>query len=54
MSSNGYKAQYKTSAGGVWQTKVSGTEHTCLAEYNRLKDKHPFARVVDSNGRVVC
>ena len=48
MSSNGFKAQYKTSANGAWQTKTSGTEQTCLSEYNRLKNAHPFARVIDS------
>lgn len=53
MSSNGFKAQYKTSANGAWQTKTSGTEQTCLSEYNRLKNAHPFARVIDSAGRVV-
>lgn len=53
MSSNGYKAQYKTSGNSSWQTKTSGTENSCLSEMNRLKDKYPFARVVDSAGRVV-
>lgn len=53
MSSNGYKAQYKTSANSTWQTKTTGTENTCLSEMTRLKEKHPFARVVDSAGRVV-
>ncbi len=52
-NSNGFKAQYKTSAGGAWQTKTSGTEHTCLNELSRLKSNYPFARVVDSDGRVV-
>lgn len=52
-NSNGFKAQYKTSPGASWQTKTSGTEQTCLSEYSRLKAKYPFARVVDSNDRVV-
>ena len=53
MSSNGFKAQYKTSSNSAWQTKTSGTENSCLSELTRLKDKYPFARVVDSAGRVV-
>lgn len=52
-NSNGYKAQYKTSANGAWQTKTSGTENTCLSELNRLRSQHPYSRVIDSDGRVV-
>lgn len=54
MSSNGFKAQYKTSAGGAWQTKVSGTEHTCLNELARLSAQYPYSRVIDSSGKVVA
>lgn len=52
-NANGFKAQYKTTAGGAWNTKLSGTEQSCLKEYERMKDKHPFVRVIDSDGRTV-
>lgn len=54
MAGNSYKAQWKNSANGAWQTKLSGTEQSCLAELSRLRDKYPFAQVVDSSGRVVA
>lgn len=50
---NNFKAQYKFSSNGVWQTKTSGNEHSCFSEYERLKAKYAFARVIDSSGRVV-
>lgn len=51
--SNNYKAQYKSSPGGQWQTKLSGGEHGCMASYQTLKQNYEFARVIDPNGRVV-
>ena len=52
-NSNGFKAQYKTSAGGAWQTKLSGSEHGALQAYEKLKEQYSFARVIDSDGRTV-
>lgn len=52
-NSNGFKAQWKPYATAQWQTKLAGTEASCLNEYTRLKDKYPFARVIDSDGRTV-
>lgn len=53
-NSNGYKAQYKTSAGSPWQTKLSGTEHSALQAKQRLEGSYAFTRVIDPDGRVVC
>lgn len=52
-NSNGFKAQWKPYAGAQWQTKLAGTEQSCLNEYARLKNQHQFARVIDSEGRTV-
>ena len=51
--SSSYKAQYKSAANMQWQTKQSGTENSCLSTYQNLKNQHPFARVIDPDGRVV-
>ncbi|MND74404.1 hypothetical protein D3C80_659950 [compost metagenome] len=48
-----FKAQYKSAANMQWQTKQSGTEVSCMREYQNLKQKYDFARVIDPNGRVV-
>lgn len=53
-NANGYKAQYKTTPGGAWDTKLSGTEHSCLLEKTRLEQRYKYVRVVDSDGRVVA
>jgi|MedtruStandDraft_1076414.scaffolds.fasta_scaffold02177_6 hypothetical protein len=52
MSSN-YQAQYKSSATQQWQTKTYGSEMGCMQELARLREKYPFARVIDPAGRVV-
>lgn len=52
-NSNGFKAQYKTSAGGAWQTKMAGSEQGAFQAYERLKDQYSFARVIDSDGKTV-
>lgn len=48
-----FKAQYKSAANQQWQTKTSGSEMGCMQAYQTLKQKYDFARVVDSDGRVV-
>lgn len=48
-----FKAQYKPSANAQWQTKLSGTEHSCFREKERLDKQYPFTRVVDPDNRVV-
>lgn len=53
-NANGFKAQYKTNPGGQWQTKLSGTEHSCLLTMRRLQGEYEFVRVIDSDGRVVA
>lgn len=53
-NANGFKAQYKTSPGGAWQVKTSGTEHTCLLEKTRLEQRYKYVRVIDADGRVVA
>lgn len=53
-NANGYKAQYKTTPGGSWATKLSGTEHSCLLEKARLEARYKYVRVVDSDDRVVA
>lgn len=53
-SANGFKAQYKTTPGSVWSTKLSGTEHSCLLEKTRLEARYKYVRVIDSDGRVVA
>jgi len=52
MSTN-YQAQYRSSAIQQWQTKTYGSELGCMQELARLREKYPFARVVDPQGRVV-
>ena len=52
-NSNGYKAQYKISANGAWQTRATGTEQTCMSALSALASKYPYSRVIDSDGRVV-
>lgn len=51
---NGFKAQYKTTPGGAWNVKVSGTEMTCLNEKTRLESRYKYVRVIDSDGNVVA
>lgn len=51
---NGFKAQYKTTPGGSWNNKLSGTEHSCLLEKTRLETRYKYVRVIDSDGRVVA
>lgn len=51
--SDGYKAQYKPYATSQWQTKLTGSEVGALQEKERLQQKYPFARVVDSDDRLV-
>ena len=51
--SNGYKAQYKGAANQQWQTKTNGSEQTCMQQLSRLREQYEFARVIDSDGRVV-
>lgn len=53
-NANGFKAQYKTTSGGSWNTKLSGTEHSCLNAKARLEGEYKFVRVIDSDGRVVA
>lgn len=53
-TANGFKAQYKTTTGGAWQTKLSGTEHSCLKEMERLQEQYKLVRVIDSTGKVVA
>lgn len=53
MSGNNFKAQYKISANGAWQTKISGSEQSCMQTLLTLRNQYSFARVVDGAGRVV-
>lgn len=53
-NSNGFKLQYKSNAGGSWDTKLSGTEHSCLLEKGRLEQRYKFVRVIDHSGRIVA
>lgn len=52
-NNNGYKAQYKGSSNQQWQTKTSGSEQSCMQQLSRLREQYEFARVVDSEGRLV-
>lgn len=52
-NSNGYKAQYKGASNQQWQTKTSGSEQSCMQQLERLREQYTFARVIDSEGRVV-
>lgn len=53
-NANGYKAQYKSTPGGSWSTKLSGTEHSCMLARDRLESEYKYVRVIDSDGRVVA
>lgn len=52
-NNNGYKAQYKSASNQQWQTKTSGTEQSCMQQLEKLRNDYTFARVIDSEGRVV-
>lgn len=55
MSSNTYTVQYKGASNQQWQTKVSGaSEASAFSTLERLRESHPFARIIDKDGKLVA
>ncbi len=49
-----FKVQYKSEPNQQWQTKLSNaSESSAFSEYDRLKDKYRFVRIIDKDGKLV-
>lgn len=52
-NANGFKAQFRMTPGGSWNTALTGTEHSCFLKKTELEKRYNNVRVVDADGRVV-